>query len=147
MTLLLPLLQFALMAILIAPWMGRFPDWMSVPAIAAYAVLTAGGLLFFWVLRHNRIDNFSFRPEPPPGNRLITSGPYRFIRHPMYLALLLVMTGAVLLYGEPWRWLALGALGTVLHFKARLEERFLCMRFPEYRDYMAHTKSILPFVL
>jgi protein-S-isoprenylcysteine O-methyltransferase Ste14 len=147
MTILLPLLQFTMMAVLIVPWMGRFPNWIGIPAIAAYALLIAGGLLFLWVLRHNRPSNFSFRPEPPQNNQLITGGPYRFIRHPMYLALLLAMTGVVLLYGEPWRWLALGVLGTVLHFKARLEERFLCVRFTEYRDYMAHTKSILPFVL
>jgi len=135
------------MIVLVVPWTGRVPIWMGVPAMAAYALLIVGGLLFLWVLRHNHLGNFSFRPEPPANNQLITDGPYRFIRHPMYLALLLVMTGVVLLYGEPWRWLSLGALGTVLHFKARLEERFLCARFPEYRDYISHTKSILPFVL
>ncbi|MCL2310180.1 MAG: isoprenylcysteine carboxylmethyltransferase family protein [Proteobacteria bacterium] len=144
---LLLLLQFTLIVILIAPWTGRFPAWTSVSALTAFVLLTIGFLLFLWVLRHNRPGNFSYRPEPPAGNRLVTGGPYRFIRHPMYLALLLLMTGAVLLYGEPWRWLALIALSTVLHFKSRLEERLLCARFPEYSDYMARTKSILPFLL
>ncbi|MDR0247442.1 MAG: DUF1295 domain-containing protein [Burkholderiales bacterium] len=140
-------LQFAWIAVLVIPWTRRFPDWGSIPAIAAYALLIAAGLLFLWVLRHNRLNNFNAHPKPPQGNRLVTSGPYRFIRHPMYLALLLAMLGIVLLYSEPWRWLALAALATVLHFKARLEERFLCARFPEYSDYKARTKSILPFVL
>ncbi|MDR2243972.1 MAG: isoprenylcysteine carboxylmethyltransferase family protein [Burkholderiales bacterium] len=139
--------QFTLIFILLMPWTGCFPDWMGAPAIAAYAILFVAGLLFLWVFRHNRPGNFNFRPEPPPDNQLVTSGPYRFIRHPMYLSLLLMMLGIVLLYGEPWRWLALGALGAVLHFKALREERFLCERFPEYSDYKARTKSILPFVL
>ncbi len=140
-------LQFALMIVLVVPWTGRFPVWSGAAALAAYGLLAAGGLLFLWILRHNRPGNFSFRPEPPADNRLVTSGPYRFIRHPMYLALLLAMAGVALLYGEPWRWLAFGALGVVLHFKARLEERILCARFSEYRDYMTRTKSILPFIL
>jgi protein-S-isoprenylcysteine O-methyltransferase Ste14 len=139
--------QFVLMAVLVIPLTGHSPVWAGASAIAAYALLTLGGLLLFWVLRHNRPGNFNFRPEPPADNRLITSGPYHFIRHPMYLSLLLVMTGIVLLYGEPWRWLTLAILGAVLHFKARFEEHLLCACFPEYGDYKARTKSILPFVL
>ncbi|MDR0770854.1 MAG: isoprenylcysteine carboxylmethyltransferase family protein [Burkholderiales bacterium] len=141
------LLQFALMVLLVIPWTGRAPGWVGASAIAAYALLLMGSLLFLWVLKHNRLDNFRALPEPPPGNRLITSGPYRFIRHPMYLALLLAMAGFSLLYGELWRWPVWGALGIVLHFKAQQEERFLCARFPEYRDYSARTKSLLPFLL
>jgi protein-S-isoprenylcysteine O-methyltransferase Ste14 len=57
------------------------------------------------------------------------------------------MAGITLLYGDAWRWLVWGALSTVLHFKARLEEHLLCARFPEYHGYQARTKSILPFIL
>ncbi|MDR2709781.1 MAG: isoprenylcysteine carboxylmethyltransferase family protein [Burkholderiales bacterium] len=140
-------IQVVLIIALLAPWSGLPTVWADNKALAAYALLTIAALLFLWVLRHNPLDNFSGRPEPPPGNRLVTTGPYRFIRHPMYLALFLALAGITLLYGEWWRWLIMTILMALLHFKSRYEERLLCERYPEYRDYQAHTKRILPFIL
>jgi protein-S-isoprenylcysteine O-methyltransferase Ste14 len=97
-------------------------------------------------LTANRPGNFNIRPEPKPGGQLVTSGPYRYVRHPMYLAVLLGMLGFCVGYATPWRWAALAALAVVLAIKAGVEERAMAARHPGYPDYARGSKRIVPFV-
>jgi protein-S-isoprenylcysteine O-methyltransferase Ste14 len=78
---------------------------------------------------------------------LITSGPYRFVRHPIYSGLLLALVGTALatnLLG-----LAIAAvLGAYFYYSASIEEKNLATAFPtEYPAYRAQTKMLIPFVL
>jgi len=77
---------------------------------------------------------------------LRTSGPYRFVRHPMYLALMIFCSAYVLndfsIYGIAL-WLA---LLLILGIKVHYEERILRTRFPDYPAYAKKTKRIIPFV-
>jgi protein-S-isoprenylcysteine O-methyltransferase Ste14 len=85
-------------------------------------------------------------PEPSPNATLITNGPYHFIRHPMYTAILL---GSVGLLINHFTWMRLSmviALAIVLIIKLTWEEKMLSKKFGEYMDYMKHTKRILPFI-
>lgn len=83
---------------------------------------------------------------PPTEGGLVTSGPYRFIRHPIYsAALLFALPGAL---SRPsvatalWFLLALtGALVRMI-----TEEHLLLRRYPEYRDYASRVKRMIPFV-
>jgi protein-S-isoprenylcysteine O-methyltransferase Ste14 len=89
----------------------------NVPA----GVLVAAGIAIgVWALTANRPGNFDIRPEPKPGGQLVTRGPYAYVRHPMYLAVMLGLLGFCLGYGTPWRWVALAALGIVLAIKMRI---------------------------
>ena len=85
-------------------------------------------------------------PEIAPHASLVTTGPYRFIRHPMYLAVL-VVTFALLLDHFSWlrgiAWLIL--LGDLVA-KLNYEEQLLVQRFPEYAEYRKKTKRLLPLV-
>jgi len=84
------------------------------------------------------------RKENP---ELVTSGPYAFVRHPIYGGLLLAMLGSVL--GQSVLWLLpLIVYGPYFIFSARREESLLTGQFAErYRLYMSRTKMLVPFVL
>ena len=133
-------LQFALIAAIAIPWGA--PRWN----VAATLLVAAGIALGLWALTANRPGNFNVRPEPKPSGHLVTGGPYRFVRHPMYLAVLLFGAGFCVGYAAPWRWLAFAALGLVLHAKARIEEAAMTARHPEYAAYARRTRRIVPFV-
>jgi protein-S-isoprenylcysteine O-methyltransferase Ste14 len=78
---------------------------------------------------------------------LVTTGPYAFVRHPIYSGMLLAMIGSAI--GQSVFWL-LPLILYGLHFilSARREEDRLIEQFPErYRAYMKRTKMLLPFVL
>ena len=112
----------------------------------AFALVIAATFVGVGALASNRPGNFNVRPEVKPGAQLVTDGIYRFIRHPMYSAVLLAMLAAVAADPRLWRialWLALFG---VLLAKARREERLLAQQFSEYAAYRAHTRRFLPGV-
>ena len=137
---LLVAMQFALMAIVVA----RASPANASPA--GGALLAASAFVGLWALASNRPGNFNIRPEPKEGGRLVTHGPYRWVRHPMYLAVLL-FTAAFATAGDAWQWAALAALAAVLLAKARREERGMALAHPGYADYRARTRAIVPFII
>ena len=119
------------------------PQAWSLPALALLACALVLGL---WALIHNRPGNFNIRPEPKASGRLVTSGPYRYMRNPMYSALLLFAAAAVAAYGDPWKILCWLALALVLLAKVMLEERGLRARFPGYAEYDKRVRRFIPGV-
>lgn len=140
MSRLLVALQFgliALIAVRVVP--GRIGP--------AFAVLLVAGLAVgAWALAANRPGNFNIRPELKEGGTLVTHGPYRWVRHPMYLAVTVTMA-AFCVAGDAIQWGLWVALVAVLAAKARREERGLLVAHPGYAGYRARTRAILPFIL
>ena len=131
--------QFGLVALMVA-WPA--PAWqLQWPALTALIASSALGL---WVLWHNRPGNFNIVPEPRRGGHLVTTGPYRWIRHPMYLALLLFMAGIAAAAHGAVQWSAWLALCLVLDLKAAMEERLLLAAWPDYSGYMRRTRRFVP---
>jgi len=90
-------------------------------------------------------------PRAPPANPteggLVTKGPYRFVRHPIYAAILYFVWAGVASHPSPAS-VALGLVASgALAVRIGAEERLLVERYPEYRDYAARTKRVLPFVI
>ena len=82
----------------------------------------------------------------PEARRLITSGPYAFVRHPLYLGEFVVLFGIALQHLMPWALLLL-AVQCVFQFeRMKSEERVLAQAFPNYADYIARTARLLPGV-
>ena len=132
--------QFALIGWLIWP---LTPQAWSAPALALLAASVALGV---WTIWHNRPGNFNIRPEPKASGRLVTSGPYRFVRNPMYSALLLFAAAEVVAYADMWKIAAWFTLALVLLAKAMLEERGLRAQFAGYAAYAKRVRRFIPGV-
>lgn len=96
------------------------------------------------MLWHNRPSNFSVLPEPRDSAQLITSGPYRYVRHPLYTGLMLFALGCAVGWNTWVHWSVVAALAVVLHCKARREESLLALRFDDYRAYALRTGRFVP---
>jgi protein-S-isoprenylcysteine O-methyltransferase Ste14 len=109
-------------------------------------VLFALGLAFaIWARVHigrNWGHPMTQKDEP----ELVTSGPYRFVRHPIYSGILAAGIGTALALS--WFWLVPFAVsGIYFIYAATVEERFLAERFPDtYPPYKRSTKMLVPFV-
>lgn len=93
------------------------------------------------------VHNVNITPTPKPGAVLITSGPYRIIRHPMYLAQVVAFIPLVSDYFTLFRIGILILLIVTLLFKMHYEEKGLVRQFGDtYQEYKDRTKKVLPFI-
>jgi protein-S-isoprenylcysteine O-methyltransferase Ste14 len=107
--------------------------WVAGLAIAVWARLYIGRN---WGMPMTR------RAEP----ELVTTGPYRLIRHPIYTGIILALVGTALAI-SPLGLIAVAVLAVFFAFSATREERFLTEEFPSaYPPYKARTKMLIPFV-
>jgi protein-S-isoprenylcysteine O-methyltransferase Ste14 len=118
---------------------------LTIGAVGA-ALFAAGLALAVWaraILGRNWGMPMTQRAEP----ELVTAGPYRLIRHPIYSGILLGMVGTSLATNL----IGLGitvVLGAFFVYSATVEERNLTATFPEaYPEYRSHTKMLIPYVL
>jgi len=119
----------------------------SVPLDALGVILFLAGLgLAVWARTHlgrNWGMPMTRKDEP----ELVTSGPYRFVRHPIYSGILLAILGTALATTLYWL-IAFAVLGVYFVYAATVEERALAREFPDsYARYRAGTKMLVPFLL
>ncbi|MCX7996572.1 MAG: isoprenylcysteine carboxylmethyltransferase family protein [Patescibacteria group bacterium] len=119
-----------------------------VPSRPGSIVLIVFGILIgsWGIIEIHRRSRFSVLPEVHPEGKLVTSGPFRIVRNPMYLALLVAAAGYVLDELNLYRIGFFIFLTVILVRKIEIEERQLLRRFPEYKDYAKRTSRLLPFI-
>jgi protein-S-isoprenylcysteine O-methyltransferase Ste14 len=110
------------------------------------AMFLAGIGLAVWARVHlgrNWGMPMTLKDEP----ELVTSGPYRFIRHPIYSGILLALLGTAIATNLYWL-IVLVVMACYFIYSARTEERLMASSFPDsYRSYKSRTKMLIPFVL
>ena len=120
------------------------------PLIASnplYFLLEIVGLLSgVWAVWTIRLGNFNITPDVPEGSNLVTEGPYKYVRHPMYSSLLLVTLALVLDHFSKFRLFIWIVLLFDLLIKLSYEEELLSVHFTDYSFYKKRTKRLIPFL-
>jgi protein-S-isoprenylcysteine O-methyltransferase Ste14 len=113
---------------------------------AALAIQIAAALLMIYARVTFGRRSFHAAANPTKGG-LVTSGPYAFLRHPIYAAVIYFVWAGALDHAAPRAiaWAALITVGAVV--RMLMEERLLLARYPEYAGYRARVKRVVPFVL
>jgi protein-S-isoprenylcysteine O-methyltransferase Ste14 len=124
--------------------------WSSVPfwfQVVGAILLLGSFYLFFLTFRENSYLSTVVRIQKERGHEVISTGPYHYVRHPMYAGFLLFMIGTPLLLGS-WYGVLLGlAFIVLLARRAVLEERTLQKELRGYANYMAKVKyRLIPFI-
>jgi protein-S-isoprenylcysteine O-methyltransferase Ste14 len=113
------------------------PFWTLYPGIG---IFTASAVWITWVLVKNPHAESSVRIQKDRDHSVVASGPYRFVRHPMYVGLILLHASLALILGSMWT-LALAALIAVLLLcRTAMEDQTLRRELPGYEEYTTVTR-------
>lgn len=123
--------------ILGGPAVFTAPPALQVVATLLSVIAFAVGVCGLLALRRN----LSLMPE---ARRLVTSGPYRYVRHPLYAAEILAAAAMVLAHPARWAVVSLAPFVAVQLTRARFEERLLSDTFNDYAAYAHRTRRLLP---
>lgn len=129
--------QLTLIAAII--WKAKW-SYIEVP----FTIL--GLFLGIWSAWHLR-RQLSALPEPIQGKKLIRSGPYRIVRHPIYFAILIWGLGKLFSSFDVGLLILYLLLFGVLFFKIRHEEKLLLNCYSDYKEYKSKTAGLIPFLI
>jgi protein-S-isoprenylcysteine O-methyltransferase Ste14 len=105
-----------------------------------FAMLVGSSIFIMWVMHENSFASAVVRVQTERGHRVVGSGPYAWVRHPMYSGTILFLVGMSLLLGSWWG-VAISLLFPVLFsLRVRIEERALIAGLPDYADYAARVR-------
>ena len=136
---LLVFLQFSLMGLMLL--------FLEEVSLIGILVFLGGAMVGLFALTQNRLGNFNIQPKMKENAKLITTGVYAYIRHPMYLSVLLMMLGVFIGSPSILEALFLVLLTIVLVLKAKKEEAIWSDETKEYLEYKKKTKLFIPFIL
>jgi protein-S-isoprenylcysteine O-methyltransferase Ste14 len=130
------LASFVFVGAMLLPSLDHRFAWSAVPAsvVAAGDVLAAlGFLIVFFVFRENTFAAAAIAVTP--GQKVISTGPYAVVRHPMYTGALVMLFGTPLALGSWWGLVMFIPMLFIIGWRARDEERFLSRNLPGYTEY------------
>lgn len=113
------------------------PFWTVYPGIGLFIV---SGILITWVLVKNPHADSSVRIENARDHGVISSGPYRFVRHPMYVGLILLHTSIALILGSGWTLALTIILASLFLWRTAMEDQTLRSELPGYEEYTKVTR-------
>ncbi len=110
----------------------------SVPAVlqvVGVLLLIFSGIVIWWVISVNYYLSRYARIQDDRGQQVVTEGPYRFVRHPMYAMFIPFMLGIGLVLGSWWALVPGGLIGVLYLVRTALEDKMLQEELPGYREY------------
>ncbi len=119
---------------------SSMPPAVLYPGVALFGLALA---LIAWTLVVNRHAETSVRIQTDRGHSVVDSGPYRFVRHPMYVGAIIMNVGTPLLWGSLWAMAVGGFLIALFVWRTALEDRTLRRELAGYEDYAGRTRHRL----
>lgn len=126
---------------------GRFrwlplPRWTIVPGIILFVVSMGIVLSTFLV---NPFAESTVRIQADRGHKVISTGPYRIVRHPMYVGSILLYPATAWMFGSGWALIVAAMIGILIVWRTAKEDRFLHGQLKGYSEYASHTRfRLLP---
>jgi len=116
---------------------GRF-HWSSMPmwlVVLGYVLFSAGFVLSVWAEAVNKFAEPGVRIQTERGHKVVDTGPYAIVRHPMYLSAFVLFFGTALALGSFWALIPAALVALVLIVRTALEDRTLQNELTGYREY------------
>jgi protein-S-isoprenylcysteine O-methyltransferase Ste14 len=136
---------FYALLVVVAPLEALLVGGADGGRIAGMLAFASGVALYRWGAA-SLGDVLSPLVTPHPHGRLVTAGPYRLVRHPMYLGQLLIAFGAPATLGCRFAFALSFAAAIVVVIRMRMEEEALARTYADYDGYRARSKRLLPYV-
>jgi protein-S-isoprenylcysteine O-methyltransferase Ste14 len=140
--------SFAFIGLIVLPAIDHRLHWSQMStyaALAGDALVLLGWLGIFFVFRENSFSSATI--QLAENQTVISSGPYAWVRHPMYAAALVMLLGVPISLGSWWSALIVVAILPALIWRLLDEERFLVRNLAGYADYQARVRyRLLPLI-
>ena len=140
--------QFVVFASLLIPGLDYRFGWSRVPlwlTILSQLLVFAGYLITLWVMKENSFASRTVQVEE--GQKVISTGPYRLVRHPMYFGAVLMLLFTPLALGSWWALPGFLLVIPLIVLRLLNEEKMLRSDLPGYSDYCLRTRSrLLPLL-
>jgi protein-S-isoprenylcysteine O-methyltransferase Ste14 len=111
--------------------------------LVSLVLILAGYVFSSWALMENRFFSGMVRIQKERGHQVVSSGPYRWVRHPGYAGALLTYLFTPILLDSYWAYIPVALLTVVLVIRTSLEDRTLQQELPGYADYAQRTRDRL----
>jgi protein-S-isoprenylcysteine O-methyltransferase Ste14 len=133
-----------LLVVAVLTLLARHALFANTPVAIALQVLA--GALMLWARLTFGARSFHAGANPTAGG-VVTTGPYRFLRHPIYAAILYFLWAAALSRPSVVNACLVALASAMVAVRIAAEERLLLDRYPEYAAYAARTKRVVPYVV
>ena len=142
---------FWLLAYFVVYWVAGSTCEPSLPinivAAAGVGIYLLSSMLTAWALSENRYAEAVSRVQEERGQRVCSTGPYAFVRHPMYSAIVMWCISIVLVFPSAWVALVSGAVAAVIVVRTSLEDAMLTNELPGYSEYRDRVRwRLIPLV-
>lgn len=112
--------------------------WNPMPHWTLYlgiAVFIGSAILIAWVMVRNPHAETSVRIQVERGHRVVATGPYGLVRHPMYVGLILLYFAQALILGSMWALAIAGLIASLFLWRTAMEDKVLRKDLPGYEEY------------